>query len=122
MMVTFRSSLLLLLRQHLARIRTLRSSCNMIPYYAFDQRRQLLAERIKSGAYLATPASAGEQPAGGGDGGAQPPPPNPMGDPAQMDLMMEGMKKNMAMMIPQMVMMGWINYFFSGFVLSKFPV
>lgn len=47
-------------------------------------------------------------------------PPNPMGDPQQMDVMMEGMKKNLAMMIPQMIMMGWINYFFSGFVLGNF--
>lgn len=32
---------------------------------------------------------------------------------------MEGMKKQMVMMVPQMVIMGWINFFFQGFVLSK---
>ena len=45
-------------------------------------------------------------------------PPNPLSDPAGMEVMMEGMKKNMMMIIPQTVIMGFINYFFSGFVLS----
>lgn len=34
---------------------------------------------------------------------------------------MEMMKGNMTMMIPNIVMMGWISYFFSGFVLVKVP-
>lgn len=48
-------------------------------------------------------------------------PPNPMTmmqDPNQMMNMMQG---NFAMMVPQMVMMGIVNYFFSGFVLGKIP-
>ncbi len=36
--------------------------------------------------------------------------------------MMEGMKKQMVMMIPQTIIMGWINFFFSGFVLRKFRI
>jgi len=47
--------------------------------------------------------------------------PNPMSmmqDPNQMMNMMQG---NFAMMVPQMVMMGIVNYFFSGFVLGKIP-
>jgi len=47
-------------------------------------------------------------------------PPNPM-DPAAMDGMMSGMKTQMVMMVPQMVIMGWINFFFQGFVLIKLP-
>jgi len=35
--------------------------------------------------------------------------------------MMDGMKKQMVMMVPQMVIMGWINFFFQGFVLIKLP-
>ena len=35
--------------------------------------------------------------------------------------MMDMMKGNMTMMVPNMVMMAWINYFFSGFVLVKIP-
>jgi predicted lipid-binding transport protein (Tim44 family) len=43
---------------------------------------------------------------------------NPMTDPAAMEGMMGMMKGNMAMMIPQTLIMGWINAFFSGFVIS----
>jgi len=44
-----------------------------------------------------------------------------MTDPAAMDGMMAGMKTQMVMMVPQMVIMGWINFFFQGFVLIKLP-
>lgn len=44
--------------------------------------------------------------------------PNPMADPSTMINMM---KQNMSMMLPNVVMMGWISYFFSGFVLAKVP-
>jgi hypothetical protein len=62
-----------------------------------------------------------------------------MSDPAAMDGMMAGMKTQMGafvyvflifnfaltrkkvMMVPQMVIMGWINFFFQGFVLSAYP-
>ena len=46
-------------------------------------------------------------------------PPNPLTDPNAMDGMMSGMKTQMVMMVPQMVIMGWINFFFQGFVLSE---
>ena len=36
-----------------------------------------------------------------------------------MDGMMAGMKTQVVMMVPQMVIMGWINFFFQGFVLSE---
>jgi len=35
--------------------------------------------------------------------------------------MMAGLKTQMVMMVPQMVIMGWINFFFQGFVLIKLP-
>jgi hypothetical protein len=47
------------------------------------------------------------------------PPPNPMTDPAAMEGMMGMMKGNVAMMVSQTLIMGWINTFFSGFVISK---
>lgn len=47
---------------------------------------------------------------------------NPLADPAQMEGMMDGMKKQAVMMIPNMVVMQWINVFFSGFVLSTSPI
>lgn len=45
-----------------------------------------------------------------------------MTDPAAMEGMMGMMKGNMAMMIPQTLIMGWINAFFAGFVISTFSV
>jgi len=48
-------------------------------------------------------------------------PTNILTDPAAMDGMMDGLKKQMAMMVPQMVIMGWVNFFFQGFVLIKLP-
>lgn len=43
------------------------------------------------------------------------PPPNPLTDPSAMEGMMENMKNQMVMNIPQMVIMGWISFFFHGF-------
>lgn len=43
-----------------------------------------------------------------------------MTDPAAMEGMMGMMKGNMAMMIPQTLIMSWINAFFAGFVISEF--
>ncbi|KAF9519544.1 hypothetical protein BS47DRAFT_1336989 [Hydnum rufescens UP504] len=51
----------------------------------------------------------------------KPGPVNPLSDPGAMEGMMDGMKKQMVMMVPQMVIMGWINFFFQGFVLIKLP-
>jgi hypothetical protein len=41
-------------------------------------------------------------------------------DPGQMDAMMGQFKTQTVVMIPQMVIMGWVNFFFSGFVASEF--
>ena len=43
-----------------------------------------------------------------------------MTDPAAVEGMMGMMKGNMAMMIPQTLIMGWINAFFAGFVIRGF--
>ena len=45
-------------------------------------------------------------------------PANPLTNPDQMEGMMDGMKKQLVMMVPQMLIMGWINFFFQGFVAS----
>ncbi|KII95232.1 hypothetical protein PLICRDRAFT_48196 [Plicaturopsis crispa FD-325 SS-3] len=71
-----------------------------------------LSEGFASGKYLKDgPPKPGDAPAA----------PNPLSDPAAMDGMMAGMKTQMVMMVPQMVIMGWINFFFQGFVLIKLP-
>lgn len=71
-------------------------------------RKDYLISRFKSGAFLKDPEGRGKGPM------------NPMTDPAGMDAMMGMMKGNMAMMIPQSLIMGWINAFFSGFVIRMF--
>ncbi|KAG8761448.1 ER membrane complex subunit 3 [Serendipita sp. 396] len=50
-----------------------------------------------------------------------PAPGNMLTDPSMMEGMMGGMKNQAVMMVPQMVIMGWINFFFQGFVLIKLP-
>lgn len=64
----------------------------------------------KDGAFLKDPENRGK--AAG----------NPMTDPAAMEGMMGMMKGNMAMMIPQTLIMSWINAFFAGFVISQFSL
>lgn len=66
-----------------------------------------MVQAYQEGKFLAEPEMRGK------------PRPNPMSDPAAMEGMMGMMKGNMAMMIPQTLIMGWINAFFSGFVISK---
>merc|ERR1711934_534401 len=49
---------------------------------------------------------------------------NPMDAMAQMqdpNMMQNMMKQNMVMIVPQIAMMGWVSYFFSGFVVGKVP-
>jgi hypothetical protein len=47
-----------------------------------------------------------------------PPPANPMSNPLQM---MDMMKGNITFMLPNFAMMGFVSYFFSGFVCLKVP-
>jgi hypothetical protein len=73
---------------------------------SFEERREYIVAGFKEGKFLKDPANKG-QPAA-----------NPMSDPAAMEGMMGMMKGNMMMMIPQTLIMSWINSFFAGFVIS----
>jgi len=75
---------------------------------AFNTRREHLTAAYESGAYLKAPENKGQPPA------------NPMTDPNAMEGMMGMMKNNMAMIIPNTLIMSWINAFFSGYVISEF--
>lgn len=75
---------------------------------SFVSRRAYLAQAYRDGVFLAEPEMRGQ------------PRPNPMTDPAMMEGMMGMMKGNVAMMVPQSLIMGWINAFFSGYVISKY--
>ena len=84
----------------------LRSNANVISPASFHARRYYLVSAYESGAFLKEPEKKGQAA------------PNPMTDPAAMEGMMGMMKGNMAMIVPQTLIMGWINAFFSGFVIS----
>jgi hypothetical protein len=88
----------------------LRINANVVSNTAFQNREAFFVSSAKDGSFLADPDNRGK------------PPPNPMSDPAMMEGMMGMMKGNVAMMVPQTLIMGWINAFFSGFVIStSFP-
>jgi len=87
----------------------LRQNLNQIPFSSFVSRKNALIAAYRRGEYLKDPGSVGQ------------PAPNPMSDPAGMDQMMNMLKGNMAMIVPQTLIMGWINAFFSGFVIMKLP-
>ncbi|KAJ3201685.1 ER membrane complex subunit 3, partial [Entophlyctis luteolus] len=76
---------------------------------AFELRRHFLVKAFEEKQYLKNPDAAGAGPA------------NPLQDPTQMTNLMDGLKKNMMMVVPQTIIMAWINFFFSGFILIKLP-
>ena len=83
-----------------------RNSFHVLGGRSFRSRRDAIAAAFESGAYLKDPERRGQPPA------------NPLTDPSQMDGMMGMMKNNMAMIIPNTLIMSWINAFFSGYVIS----
>ncbi|KAH9873899.1 hypothetical protein IAQ61_004526 [Plenodomus lingam] len=99
------------MRQQRSLIRgvNLRTNANALTPSAFAARKAYMVQAYQEGKFLAEPEQRGK------------PRPNPMSDPAAMEGMMGMMKGNMAMMIPQTLIMGWINAFFSGFVIMKLP-
>lgn len=86
----------------------LRQNANVLSPSSFQARKAYMVSAFQEGKFLADPESRGK------------PRPNPMSDPAAMEGMMGMMKGNMAMMVPQTLIMGWINAFFSGFVISEY--
>jgi len=96
------------IREHRSLLRgvNLRTNANVISPTSFQNRKSFLVQAYKDGSFLSDPEGRGK------------PRPNPMTDPAAMEGMMGMMKGNVAMMVPQTLIMGWINAFFSGFVIS----
>lgn len=93
-------------QRYLGRGVSLRSNHHVLSQRSFETRRDYLTAGFESGAFLKEPEKKGQPPA------------NPMTDPSQMDGMMGMMKNNMAMIIPNTLIMSWINAFFSGYVIS----
>ncbi|KZF23808.1 transmembrane protein [Xylona heveae TC161] len=88
---------------------TLRNNAPVLSRSSFQARKNYIIPAYQSGQFLKDPDAKGQ------------PPPNPMTDPAGMEQMMGMMKGNMATMIPQTLIMSWINSFFSGFIIMKLP-
>ena len=84
----------------------LRNNHHVLSGPSFKTRRDAITTAYEEGKYLKEPQKAGQ------------PPPNPMSDPNAMEGMMGMMKNNMAMIIPNTLIMSWINAFFSGYVIS----
>jgi ER membrane protein complex subunit 3 len=93
-------------QRSLARGVALRNNYHSLSQRSFEARRETLTAGYESGAFLKEPDKKGQPPA------------NPLSDPSAMDGMMGMMKNNMAMMIPNTLIMSWINAFFSGYVIS----
>ncbi|KAH7359440.1 integral membrane protein DUF106-domain-containing protein [Plectosphaerella cucumerina] len=88
---------------------TVRANHHVLSKKSFEARREHLITSYESGAFLKNPGGKGQPPA------------NPLTDPNAMDGMMGMMKNNMAMIIPNTLIMSWINAFFSGYVIMKLP-
>ncbi|CAG8953764.1 hypothetical protein HYFRA_00006655 [Hymenoscyphus fraxineus] len=96
-------------QRSLLRAINLRMNANAISTPSFNARKDYMVTALENGAFLKEPDKKGQAA------------PNPMTDPAAMEGMMGMMKGNMAMIIPQTLIMGWINAFFSGFVIIRLP-
>ncbi|ORY04000.1 integral membrane protein DUF106-domain-containing protein [Clohesyomyces aquaticus] len=96
-------------QRSLVRGMNLRANANVLTPSSFQARKAYMVSAYQEGKFLADPEGRGK------------PRPNPMSDPAAMEGIMGMMKGNMAMMVPQTLIMGWINAFFSGFVIMKLP-
>ena len=91
------------------RAQNLRGNHMHISKSSYERRKEWWIEAAKERKFLADPDAGGKKP-------------NPMSDPAMMEGMMGMMKGNVAMMVPQTLIMGWINAFFSGYVIRKFDL
>lgn len=76
---------------------------------SFNYRRDILLEDYREGKFLLEKDKNTEALA------------NPLADPSGLDAMTNMMKGNLMNFVPQTIIMGWINLFFSGFVLIKLP-
>lgn len=83
------------------------NACSVLDRESFEMRKNYMVTGFRNGAFLKDPNNRGQPPA------------NPMTDPAGMEAMMGMLKGNMMMMIPQTLIMSWINAFFSGFVICR---
>ena len=90
--------------QILLRARALRENARYIPKHSFLMRRHYLNNEENGVLKKQQQRQAA--------------PPNPMTDPSMMTDMLKG---NLTIVLPMIVIGGWINWHFSGFVTTKVP-
>lgn len=95
--------------QHIKKAQLLKQAFWNIPKKDFEFRQNYLSENLANGSFLAE-AVQENQPA-----------PNPLTDPGASDAMMAMAKNQFGNFAAQSLMMGWVNFFFAGFVLMKLP-
>ncbi|KAI3404766.1 hypothetical protein KGF56_002396 [Candida oxycetoniae] len=93
--------------QFLYKARCFRENQHVLIREDFKSMRDYLVETLNSDKFLADPDKKDEQI-------------NPL-DPSQNDALMQMAKGNLLNYIPQTLIMGWVNYFFAGFVIMKLP-
>ena len=97
-------------QQSLLRGINVRTNASVLNPESFATRKNYLISAYENGTFLKDLENRGRPPA------------NPITDPAAMEGMMGMMKGNLAMIIPQTLIMSWINAFFSGYVISTSQV
>lgn len=96
-------------RLFLRRAQAFRANNNVLNKEEFEGRQNYLIATLNSDHFYSEPVLDDDKPA------------NPFSDPSTNDALMNMMKGNLMNYIPQTVIMGWINYFFAGFVIMKLP-
>jgi hypothetical protein len=88
--------------QTLRRAQILRTNANYIPKASFENRKRFFTDPERGLLHKNIPS-------------------NTLSAMADPNNMMEMMKGNIASIVPNMLMLGWVSYFFAGFVIAKFP-
>lgn len=99
----------LLTRQFIRRVACFKQNNNILTESEFETRKQYFFEKLNTTDFHAVV----EDPELG--------PQNPFTDPGTNDALMNMAKGNLMNYIPQTLIMGWVNYFFAGFVIMKLP-
>ncbi|WFD28538.1 hypothetical protein MNAN1_003550 [Malassezia nana] len=105
-------------RHILARSSALRMNYPAIPPTSVEGRKAFLSRVLGDGTYLAPETKQAAEKAANRQPDEMPE--SPLNE-STMEGMMQMAKRSLVMMIPQTVIMGWINFFFTGFVITRLP-
>lgn len=86
-----------------------------IPPTSVEGRKAFLSRVLGDGTYLAPETKKAAEKAANRQPDEMPE--SPLNE-STMEGMMQMAKRSLVMMVPQTVIMGWINFFFTGFVIS----